>query len=498
MKRIGLAVLIFAGLAFAAAQQAPAPVSGGTAVVAITAEPPGWDPTVSTSQEIARVTYHNIFEGLARIDGDGKIVPQLATSWKTSSDGLTWTFQLREGVKFQDGSPMTVDDVVAQFKRAMDPNSGHTHPEYYASIASVSGNDKGSTVTFKLKHADSSFLFNLARPDSIIYKAGTTDSQRTHPVGTGPFKFVKWVPGSEVDLEKWNGYYIKGEPYLDKLTFRIMPDPNTRFAALQSGDIDMIGTSLAPEDALKAQKDANLKVTKGYNTTKILLAMNNTRPPFNNLKVRQAITYAINKKAIVEGAMFGFGTIIGSHVTPIEPYFVNPDPYPYNPEKAKELLKEAGYPNGFTAKLELPQPYNIEIRTGQVIAQQLAQVGIKLNVSVVEWTTWLSRIFTQGDYDLTVIGHSEPRDISIYGNPKYYFHYDNPQVQKLLSEAEEAPNQDEAVADYKQVAETIAKDAVNVWIFNPSYLVAARKNLYGYWTNQPIVAIDMTKAYKAP
>ena len=267
--------LLALGFSFAAAQdtaQDPTPVAGGEVTVAITADPPGWDPTVSTSQEIARVTYHNVFEGLVRLDRSGKIVPALAESWETSDDGLTWTFKIRDGVKFHDGSAMTLDDVVAAFERAKDPDSGHTHPEYYAAIDTVAAGD-GNTVVFTLSEPSSSLLYNLARPDSIIYPAAQAETQRSQPVGTGPFKFVNYVEGSEVRLEKFADYYLEDVPYLDAVTFKIIPDPNTRFAALQSGDIDLIGVALPPEQYLQLEGNPDLKGTEGSATTEITLAL---------------------------------------------------------------------------------------------------------------------------------------------------------------------------------------------------------------------------------
>ncbi len=498
MKRgllFSVLTLVALGLGFGVAQD-PAPVYGGEMSVAITADPPGWDPTVSTSQEIARVTYHNVFEGLVRLDRNGEIVPALAESWETSDDGLTWTFKIRDGVKFHDGSDLALSDITAKFERATDPDSGHTHPEYYAAIDTVQAGD-GNTVVFTLSEPSSSLLYNLARPDSIIYPAAQAETQRSQPIGTGPFRFVDYVEGSEVRLEKFADYYLEGVPYLDAVTFEIIPDPNTRFAALQSGDIDLIGVALPPEQFMQLEGNPSLKGTEGSATTEITLALNNTRPPLDNPLVRQAITYAIDKQQIVDGAFFGLGTVIGTHMSPVEGYYVDLNPYPYDPEKAKELLAEAGYPDGFEIKFELPEPYNIERRTGEVIAQQLAQIGIETDLSVVEWGTWVQRIFLGGDYDMTIIGHSEPRDINVYGNPDYYYHYDNPDISTLLDEIEATPDEAEQTRLYQEIATTIADDAVNVWVFSPPYLVAARSDVYGFWTDQPTPAVDMTEVYRA-
>lgn len=476
-----------------AAQSAPAPTDGGEISVSIVAEPPGWDPTVSTSQEIARVMYHNVYEGLVRVDRNGEIVPALAASWDTSEDGLTWTFALQEGVRFHNGDPLTPDDVVAALERAADPESGHTHPEYYEAIESIAAD--GTNIVITLAQPASSLLYNLARPDSVIYQAGTEASQASEPVGTGPFTFAEWVKGSEVRLEKNPDYY--GAPaHLDAITFRIIEDTNAQLAALESGDLDMVGVALSPENAMQLGGNPDIKVTEGSATTEITMALNNSREPLNNPLVRQAITQAIDKEAIVQGAMFGYGTVIGTHASPIEPYYEDLNPYPYDPEAAKAKLAEAGYPDGLTLDFELP-PYPFEKRAGEVIAQQLAEVGITVNLTNVEWTTWLERIFTQADYDMTIIGHSEPRDIGIYGNPDYYYRYESSAVQQALADIEKTSDEAEQLALYKKIEETIAQDAVNVWVFSPPYLVAARSDLYGYWQDQPIVAIDLTEAYLA-
>lgn len=490
-----VALSLIASLAFA---QEPAPTYGGEVVVAITAAPPGWDPSASTSQEIPRVVYGNVYEGLVIFDRDGAIVPALATDWSTSDDLLTWTFNIREGVKFHDGSDLQLADIVARFERARDPESGHTNHSFYASISGVSADEDNHAVVFTLSEPRASLLFDLARPDSVIYPEALTDTQVSQPVGTGPFVFAEYIEGAEVRLEKFADYWNPELPYLDSAVFRIMSDPNSRFAALQSGDIDLIGVALQPEQFMQLQGNPDLKGTEGTMTTEITMAMNNTREPFNDVRVRQAITHAIDKEAIVNGAFFGLGTVIGSHMSPSEPYFIDlADTYPYDPERARELLAEAGYADGFTVQFELPEPYNTERRTGEVIAQQLAQVGITAELSVVEWTTWINRILLGGDYDMTIIGHSEPRDVFMYADPDYYYHYDNPRIGELLAEAEAAPTEEESNAAFQEIATIIAEDAVNVWVFSSPYLVAARADVHGFWTDQPTPSINVTEVYRA-
>jgi peptide/nickel transport system substrate-binding protein len=479
------------------AQEDPTPVAGGTVTVSIVADPPGWDPTKSTSQEIARVTYNNVYEGLTTITQDGTIQPRLAESWTTSEDGLIWTFKIREGVKFHDGTDLTLDDIVAAFARVKDPESGFTHPEYFTNLETVTAGE-GNTVVFTLSKPSSSLLYNLARPDSIIYPAAKADTQASEPIGTGPFKFAEYVVGSEVRLEKFADYYVEGVPLLDAAVFKIIPDANATFAALQAGDIDMIGVSVVPEIALQVQADPNLKLIDSGNTTaEITMALNNSKAPLDNKLVREAITYAIDKNAIVEGAMSGFGTVISTHATPAEPYYIDPNPYPYDPEKAKALLAEAGYPDGFEINFEATAEYPLERRAAEVITQQLSEVGIKANLQIIDFTTWVNKIFLGGDYDMTIIGHAEPRDISIYGNPDYYYKYNNPKIAELLAQIEATPDEAGQMELYRQIATIIAADAVNVWVYMPSNLIAARKDIYGFWKNAPTVTIDMTGVYRA-
>src|SRR5690606_16464153 len=228
---------------------------------------------------------------------------------------------------------------------------------------------------------------------------------------------VAWQRGSRVILARFDQYYDPALPYLDGVEVRFMPDPNTQLAALLAGDIDVIGYGLTPENGLILQNQPGFKLVEGSSTSEVILAMNHSRT------------------SVIEAAMFGFGIPIGSHMTPAEPYSLDrTDHTPYDPERARALLAEAGYPQGFTATLALPAPYEYARRAGEVVAEQLRQVGIQLRLEIVEWTTWLARIFNQAEYDMTIIGHVEPLDIGIYGNPNYYFRYDSPVVQELLNQ----------------------------------------------------------------
>ncbi len=489
-----LALLVATGLAVA-----QAPPRGGRLTVAINAEPPVLDPTASTSQEIARVLYDNVLQGLVKFNAKGEIVPALAERWTVSPGGLTYTFHLRRNVTFHNGARFGAEDVLFKFQRARDPRSGHTHPEYYRDIARVEAPDP-YTVVFRLRQPDSEFLFNLARPDSVIGPRGRTDEQRTHPVGTGPFRFAAWERGVAIRLERYPGYYVRGLPYLDQVTFRILPDQNAQLAALRAGDLDVLGYGVVPENALALQRDPNFQVVVGTTTTEITVGMNNGRPPFDDVRVRRAIQHAVNKDELIRGVMMGFGTKIGSHRSPNEPCYVDlSNFYPPDAARARALLAEAGYgpqnPLTFTFTLAAPYPY--ERRLGEAIAAQLARVGVRAQLEVVEWATWLSRVFRGADYQMTIIGHSEPNDIEIYANPNYYFRYQNPRFGRLLEQYRRLNDPKRACELMGQLQRMLAEDAVNVWVMNAPYVAALRSTVKGWWTDQPTPSMNVTEVFLA-
>ncbi|MDI6772495.1 MAG: ABC transporter substrate-binding protein [bacterium] len=493
MRYLCLSLVILVSLVGVTWAQTP----GGSLTVAILGEPPVLDPTASTSMEIARVFYDNVLQGLVKFNVKGEIIPALAESWKISPGGLTYTFALRQNVKFHDGSAFTAQDVLFKFERARDAKSGHMHPAYYRDITKIE-TPNATTVVFRLKQPNSEFMMNLARPESIIGPKNRVEEQKTHPIGTGPFKFVAWERGVGIRLEKFGQYYVRGRPYLDRVTFRFVPDQGAQLAALRAGDLDVLGVGVIPENALFVQQDANLKLITGTTTTEITVGMNNARPPFDDVRVRRAMQYAVNKDELVRAVMMGFGTKIGSHRSPGEWCYVDlSGMYLPDAARARALLSEAGYgpdnPLSFTFTLAAPYPY--ERRIGEAISAQLARVGVRARIEVVEWATWLSRVFRGADYQMTIIGHSEPNDIGIYANPDYYFRYNNTRFQETFSEYQRINDTKRACDLMKDLQRMLAEDAVNVWVMNGPYVSALRRNVMGWWTDQPTPSMNVTEVY---
>src|SRR2546421_949439 len=426
-----LVAALVAGLATSpAAAEAPTSL-----VVQTVAEPPGLDLTATPASATAAVVFYNIQEAVVKVDRHGKLVPWLAERWHTTDD-RNYTFFLKRGVRFHNGREMTAADVKYVFERAMNPETKHPYPGYYAAIGDIIVRDD-YTITFSLKSLNANFLLNLARQGSVIYPREAVDALKSEPMGTGPFKLAEWVRGDRIVLTRNPDYHVKGLPMLDRVVFRFIPDPNATLAALKAGDADASLFGLGPEHAQELQKDTRFQVIVGDTTNDVILAMNNSRKPYADVRVRRALTHAINKADVLKGAMFGMGRILGSNVDPLNPYFVDlAGAMPYDPAKAKKLLAEAGYPNGFETVLKVSPQYDYTVRSGEIIVDQLPKVGLRVKLEQIEWGQWIARVWREADYDLTIIGHAEAWGISNYANPKYYFRYDNPKFQELFQKSE--------------------------------------------------------------
>jgi peptide/nickel transport system substrate-binding protein len=493
---VGVLILGLMLVTWSAVLEADRSAPRQTLTIAVPDEPPGLDPTTSPAAAIARIVYNNLLEGLVKVNTQGEVVRALAERYSVSIDGTVYTFTLRHGVKFHNGRPLTAEDVKYTFERNLDPKTGHPHRVYYQDIQHIEVID-ARTFHIALQKPNAMFIFNLARANSAIIAKEEAERLKRHPVGTGPFQFSEWVRGDRIILTKFKDYYEPGVPAVDTVVFRFIADPSAQMAALRAGDVDVIGAAMNPESAVELKHDPQYRVIEGLTTTDVIAAMNNSKPPFSDLRVRKAITYAINRDEVIKGAVFGMATPIGSHMDPLNSYYVDLSHlHEYAPQKAKQLLAEAGYPQGFEFVLRLAEPYLAYRRAGEIIASQLAKVGLKAKIEIIEWGQWLARVYRQADYDMTVMGHAEPFDIGIYANPQYYFRYDNPKLRALLAEADASLDDNQRKALYEQVQRLIADEAVNVFLYNGPYLVGMRHTVHNWWTNLPIPAIDVTRVYK--
>ena len=481
---------ILAAAAFALASGGSALAARTDLVLGVVLETPHLDPTASAAAAIDEILYANVFEGLTRIGANGEVLPDLAESWTVSDDGKTYTFKLHTGVKFHDGTDFDANDVKFSLDRARGPNSVNAQKVLFEAIDAVEVVDP-ATVKVTLKHPQGSFLYNMGWGDAVIVAPESADTNKEKPIGTGPFKFDHWAKGSEVTLVKSDTYW--GEPAsLDKAEFRFIPDAAAAVPAMLSGDVQAF--PFFPPDAIsQVEGNPQLKVAVGSTEGETILAMNNKKPPFDKLEVRQAIASAIDRKAIIDGASGGLGQPIGSHMSPSNKAYIDlTGVYPYDPAKAKELLKEAGLENGFKTTLKLPPPAYAR-DGGQIIASELREIGIDAEIIPVEWAQWLDQVFTRKDYDLTIVSHTEPNDIDIYSRPDYYFNYQNPEFNKVIGELNLTSDEAKRNELLGAAQKILAHDVPAAFLFELPKVGVWDSKLTGLWQNAPIQANDLTK-----
>ena len=488
MKRFGICLAAMAWLFASAAAAQRTDITVGMQL-----EPPNLDPTSGAAAAIDEVVYANVFEGLTRFGPDGEILPALAQSWEIAPDGLSWVFHLQEGVSFHDGLPMTAEDVVYSFDRAMSEESTNAQKQLFDGINEVTAIDD-KTVEIGLDAVNGALLFNLAWGDAVIVSPASAENNSTNPVGTGPFVFSDWVQGDRVELVR-NSNYWGDLPELEAVTFKFISDPTAAFAAVMSGDVDYFPLFPAPENLSQFDANPEYQVLVGSTEGETILAINNSREPFDKIEVRRAVAQALDRKAIIDGAMFGYGTPIGSHFAPHHPAYVDlTSSSPYDPEKAKALLAEAGLPEGFETTLHLPPP-SYARRGGEIVASQLRAIGIEAEIINVEWAQWLEQVFKGKDFGLTIVSHTEPLDIGIYARDDYYFGRHDPVMQALMKNLNEVADPEDRNEILRAAQKHVADEQVNAFLFQWAKTGVANADLGGLWINGPTQANDMTGVF---
>ncbi len=482
-----VSVGFFAMVAFSTVAQA-----AGTLRVGVQLEPPNLDPTAGAAAAIDEIVYANIFEGLTRITENGDVASGLASSWTVSDDGRVYDFTLREGVQFHDGTSFDASDVVFTLDRARAPNSSNAQRAIFALIENVAA-IAPHLVRITLKEPLGALPTYLGWGDAVIVAPESAADNASHPIGTGPFRFQRWRKGASVTLNR-NENYWGTRPPLDQIEFLFIPDPTAAFAALVAGDVDGFPNYPAAENLALIERDNRFQILFGTGEGETILAINNGVAPFDDIQVRRALSHAINKQDIIDAALFGYGTPIGSHFPPHHASYIDlSDQYKFDPARARQLLGDAGYPNGFTTTLTLPPPAYAR-RSGEVIAAQLEAVGIRVQINNLEWAQWLDQVFSNKAYDLTVVSHTEPLDIDIYGREDYYFQYHNDSFDRIITDLRGASEPMQRDRLFKQAQTLIADDAVNVFLAQAPKIAVWSRDVSGVWSNAPVQANDLTHA----
>ena len=481
------AAAILAGNAWA---QSPARAKDGVLVIGMSLEPPVLDPNLNAAAAIREVTYLNIFESLGRIDSKGDVGPGLASKWTVSADGTEYVFTLRPGLKYHDGEPCDSADVKFTLDRLSAPNATAPAKSLYASIASVEAPD-ATTVKVKLKSPDSYFIYNVALGDAAIMGRKSAETNGTKPIGTGPFTFKERKEGDSITLAKWPGYRDAASIKLNTVIFKVIKDPAAQVNALLAGDVDTFGAFQAPELVNRIKADSRFAVVIGSTEGETILATNNGKAPMNDLRVRQAIAHAIDRAELVAGEN-GFAIPIGSHFPPHNPAYVDlTKTYPLDLAKAKKLLADAGHPNGFTASLKLP-PVGYAQRSGEIIAAQLAKIGIKLTITQLQWPQWLSEVFKERNYDFTIVAHTEANDLDRYARDGYYWNYTSQAFRDNWKAVLLESDPVKRIPLLQKAQKIIADDAVNGFLYQLGKIGVWNKNLVGLWENSPTPAVDLS------
>jgi len=471
-----------------------APVMGGDLTVGIAQDlDDTLDPHTMVSAGTREVLF-NVYEGLVKPDTKGNLLPAVASEYKINDAGDTFTFTLRDGVKFHNGNTITVKDVVYSIKRAAGLDTGTPLIDGFDAVESVEATDD-KTVVVKLKEPNIEFL---ALFTAAIIPDGNDPT--TEVIGTGPFKFVSRSPQENVILQKFDGYWGTA-PYVDIVTYKIIDNAETLVMSLKSGALDLVAHLTSAQ--VKELGDG-FTIAEGTMNLVQAVYLNNSAEPFNNIKVRQALSYAIDRQAIMDYLADGRGAALGSSMYPaFEKYFRSElvDYYTFDVKKAKQLLSDAGYPDGFDMTITVPSNYQPHVDTAEIIAEQLKQIGVNVTVELVDWETWLNRVYLGRDYQSTIIGVDASmmtaramleRFTSDSGSN--FTNFSDPEYDSTFKEAVACTDDAQQIELYGKLQTILTQDAANLYIQDMCDLVAMGNGLQGY-EFYPIYVMDLSKVY---
>lgn len=453
-------------------------------------EPQVLDPIANAQAAIPQVLLYNVYETLVKVDNDGQLRGLLASAWTISEDRLTYQFTLHPHTTFASGTVLDAQAVVDSIEFLRGAKSANAEvTRAMGQIASVSVVD-ADTVAVKLKAPSLLWIYDMTSTPGIIIDPAGYDKMAETPMGSGPYVYDSRQRGVSLTLKRNEKYW--GTPQrVDTIVWRYYTDPNAMNTAMLSGDLDVISNLTAPQALGQFQDRSRFEVLEGYSTGEVVLGFNHTHPALAKRQVRQAICHAIDRQGLLNSVWGGKGQLIGSMVPPSDPWYEDlSGTYPFDPAKARELLAAAGHATGLTLKLRVPTlPYGPG--AANVIASQLKDVGITVQIEEIDFTRWIKEVFLEAQYDMTLVAHVEARDIVAWADPKYYWRYNNPEFQKLIAQANTA---DEATGYdlMKKAARILAEDAAADFLFLLPSLVITKNTVSGIGRNAPSLSFDLT------
>lgn len=473
-----LALAATSALALSAAAQAQEFDPEAVVNIGSLYEPQNLDNTAGAGQGINEAFNGNVYEGLFVLTDEGDVEPKLAADYEISDDGLTYTFTLQDGVTFHSGDPLTAADVKSSIERVTAENSASSRKSTLAVIDSIETPDD-KTVVVTLKNPSISLPYNLSYV-WIVNDAATDISSSED--GTGPYTLQEWRRGSALSMVPFDGYWGE-KPSNGGVMFQYFTDATAQNNALLTGAVDII-TSVQSPDALSMFSDNDdFTVSEGASTTKELMAYNDRIEPFDDPAVRGALAMAVDKEKLLNAIWGDYGTLIGSFVPPTDPWYVGlTDVNAYDPEAAKAQLAEAGYPDGFSFTLDTPD-YDPHPVVAQFVQNELAKVGVEVKINIITANEWYTKIYKAHDFEATLQEHVNHRDIVFYGNPDFYWGYDNPEVTRLIAESENVSSMEEQTEMLAEANRIIAEDAASMWLYLYPQIVVSAANVTGYPLN---------------
>lgn len=476
-RNMTAAALLFGALA-AGSVQAQDFDADATINIGSLYEPQNLDNTAGAGQGINEAFNGNVYEALFRLADSGAVEPVLAKDYKVSDDGLTYTFTLQPGVTFHSGGPLTSKDVKFSIERVVAPESKSSRKNSLKPIASIDTPDD-ATVVVKLSSRSISLPYNL----SYVWIVNDTATNLTATEdGTGPYTLEDWRRGSSLALARFDEYWGT-KPTNADVVFQYFTEATALNNALLTGSVDIITSVQSPDSLAQFKDNPDFTVAEGQSTTKLLLAYNDRVAPFDNVKVRKALARAVDDAKLLKAVWGDYGTLIGSMVPPTDPWSVDLTKVnAYDPESANALLAEAGYPHGFTFTIDTPN-YDPHPIAAQFLQTELAKIGVKVNINIITANEWYSKIYKAHDFQATLQEHVNHRDIVFYGNPDFYWGYNNPKVVDLIKQAEASVTTDEQTEKLKEANRIIAEDAASNWLYLYPQIVVSAKSVTGYPVN---------------
>lgn len=495
MKRILIFVLLTLTIALSACSGDKAGDASSTITVGIPQDlENSLDPHVADAAGTNEVLF-NLFEGLVKPDSDGNLNPAVASNVAMSEDGKTYTFTLREGVKFHDGNLVTAEDVKYSIDRCADSSAGQPLKAAFSNIESVNI-VSSSVVEIVLKQGDTEFLAYMTTP--II--PASNQNPDTNPVGTGPYRYVSRSPQENFVVKRFEDYWGE-KAHIENVIFKVVANADTIVMNLKGGSIDMF-PRITTAQAKELQGEFNIE--EGTMNLVQALYLNNAAEPFTDSRVRQALCYAADPQGIMDLISDGMGTEIGSSMFPAFGKYYMPElneVYEPNAEKAKQLLTEAGYPDGLSFTIKVPSNYQQHIDTAQVLVEQFKKIGVDAKIELIEWDSWLSDVYSARNYQATVVGVDAPSltarallerfDSQAENN---FVNYNNPEYDKAFRAAVAEADQDRQTEYYKVCETILTEDAANVYLQDMPELVAISKKFAGY-EFYPLYVQDISKLY---